>query len=87
MEIIEFGDLTHDQRADLEGDEADPFDAAGATLVYQGKDRHVGLRTDEGRLVASTGMLLVDVEVGEDTRIERGSTASSGFSTSSRPWS
>ena len=63
MEIIEFGQLTHRQRAELEGNEDDPFDAAGAALVYQGKDRHVGLRDDAGRLVASTGMLVVDVEV------------------------
>jgi predicted N-acetyltransferase YhbS len=63
MEIIEFGQLTHEARAELDGNEEDPFDAVGATLVYQGKDRHVGLRDDAGRLVASTGMLVVDVEV------------------------
>ena len=61
--MIEFGHLTHDQRAVLEGNEEDPFDAAGATLVYQRKDRHVALRDGRGRLVASTGMLLVEVEV------------------------
>jgi len=66
MEIIEFGQLTHDQRAELEGNEGDPFDAAGATLVYQRKDRHIALRDDRGRLVASTGMLVVDVEVQDE---------------------
>lgn len=64
MEIVEFGRLLPEYRAELEGDEDDPFDAAGSTLRYQAKERHVALRDDRGRLVASTGMLVVDVEVG-----------------------
>jgi predicted N-acetyltransferase YhbS len=63
MEIVEFGRLRREQRAELEGDEDDPFDAAGSTLAYQPKDRHVGIHDDRGRLVASTGMLVVEVEV------------------------
>jgi predicted N-acetyltransferase YhbS len=63
MEIVEFGRLTQAQRADLEGDKDDPFDAAGSTLTYQAKERHVGIQDDRGRLVASTGMLVVEVEV------------------------
>ncbi len=65
MEIVEFGPLTSEQREELEGDEHDPFDAAGATLSYRGKEHHVAL-TDHGRLVASTGMLVVDVEAGHE---------------------
>ena len=63
MEIIEFGRLADEQRAALEGDEDDPFDSADFTLRYRAKDQHVGLRDGHGRLVASTGMLIVDVEV------------------------
>lgn len=63
MKIIEFGRLTADQRADLEGDEDDPFDSAGSTLHYRAKERHVGLRDDSGRLIASTGMVVIDIEV------------------------
>ena len=63
MEIVEFGRLTAEQRTQLEGDEADPFDAAGSTLRYRPKERHVGVRDDRGRLVASTGMVVIDVEV------------------------
>ena len=48
------------------GDEADPFDAAGSTLQYRAKDQHVALREQGGPLVASTGMLLVDVEVAQE---------------------
>ena len=41
MEVVEFGRLTDAQRAELGGDERDPFDAEGATLRYRRKDHHV----------------------------------------------
>lgn len=63
MEIVEFGRLRQDQRAELEGGEDDPFGAAGSTLAYRRKERHVGIQDDRGSLVASTGMLVVEVEV------------------------
>jgi predicted N-acetyltransferase YhbS len=63
MEVIEFGRLTDAFRDQLEGDERDPFESSGNTLTYRPKDRHVGLRDDAGQLVASTGMVVVDVEV------------------------
>ena len=63
MDLIEFGRLTQEYRAQLEGDESDPFDAEGATLSYRLKDRHVALRDEDGRLVASAGMLVTEVEI------------------------
>ena len=63
MEIVEFGLLSPERRAELEGDEADPFDAAGDTLLYRRKERHVAVRDGHGRLVASTGLVLVEAEV------------------------
>lgn len=63
MQIVEFGRLREEQRAELEGDEDDPFDDAGSIVHYQPKERHVGIQDDRGRLVASTGMLVVEVEV------------------------
>jgi predicted N-acetyltransferase YhbS len=63
MEIVEFDHMTTGRRDELEGDEDDPFDAAGTTLSFQRKDRHVGLRDESGRLVASAGMLIVEVDV------------------------
>ena len=64
MEVVEFGRLSDAQRAELEGDEEDPFDSAGNTLRWRPKDRHVALRADDGRLVASAGLVLAEVEVG-----------------------
>ncbi len=63
MEIVEFGSLTDEHRRALEGDESDPFDAAGIALQFRRKEHHVGLQDESGRLVASTGMVVADVEV------------------------
>src|SRR5205085_2950161 len=63
LEIVEFGGLTAEQRAELEGEESDPFDAADSTLRFRAKERHVALRDDRRGLVASAGTLVVDVEV------------------------
>ena len=62
MEIVDLGPLTDQDRAQLEGSERDPFDAAGVTLRFRPKHRHVALR-DGGRLVASAGLTAAEVEV------------------------
>jgi predicted N-acetyltransferase YhbS len=67
VDIVQFGPLTEPIRRELEGDEHDPFDATGTGLEFRAKDRHVGLRDDAGRLVASTGIVVVEVEV-DDSR-------------------
>ncbi len=63
MELVEFGCLTPEYRAELEGDEEDPFDAADSAIVFRAKDRHVALRGDDGHLVAATGMVEAEAEV------------------------
>jgi predicted GNAT family N-acyltransferase len=63
MDVVEFGSLTDAIRAELEGDEEDPFEGAGNTLQWRRKERHVALRGDDGRLVASTGLLVTSVTV------------------------
>jgi predicted N-acetyltransferase YhbS len=68
MEVVEFGELTEAERADLQGDEVDPFDAAGVTLRYRAKERHVALR-DGRQLVASAGLTTATVAVA-DQRFE-----------------
>jgi predicted N-acetyltransferase YhbS len=63
MKVVEFGRLTDEHRRALEGDEPDPFDSAEVALRFRSKERHVGLQDESGRLVASTGMVVVDVQV------------------------
>jgi GNAT superfamily N-acetyltransferase len=65
MEVVEFGRLTDRQRAELAAGEEDPFDAAGNTLQWRPKDRHIALRGSDGRLVASAGLVLGEVQVGD----------------------
>ena len=64
MELFEFAWLTEEQRAELEGEEEDPWDGAGIGLEWRPKERHVGLRDDSGRLIANAGLLVAEVEVG-----------------------
>src|SRR5437763_13821619 len=63
MEITRFGALTDENRVQLEGDEPDPFDAGGIELTFRPKERHVGIRDERGRLIASAGFVLAEVEV------------------------
>jgi GNAT superfamily N-acetyltransferase len=63
VEVVESGPLTDAQRAELEGGEEHPFGTEGIELVWRPKQRHVMLRDDEGRLLASTGLLVVEVGV------------------------
>jgi predicted GNAT family N-acyltransferase len=63
MEITRFGALSDQDRAQLEGDEPDPFDAAGIELTFRPKERHVGIRDETGRLIASAGFVLAEVEI------------------------
>lgn len=64
MELIEFGRLTDEQDATLVGDEDDPWDAAEFGLEWRPKDHHIGLRDDDGRLLAVTGLVVVEVQFG-----------------------
>ncbi|HLW94401.1 MAG TPA: GNAT family N-acetyltransferase [Solirubrobacteraceae bacterium] len=66
MEVVEFGELTEHQRSALEGDEVDPFDAAGVTLRFRGKERHVAL-SDNGVLIATAGLTTATVVVREES--------------------
>lgn len=70
MEVVEYGPLTDEQRAELEDGEEHPFGTEGAELVWRPKERHVMLRDDEGRLLASTGLLVVEVSVGDGEPFE-----------------
>ncbi len=60
---MEFGRLGPGRRAELEGDEDDPFQVSGVTLQFRPKERHVALQDERGRLVASTGLVISEVDV------------------------
>src|SRR5947209_6629024 len=60
MEITRFGALSDQDRAQLEGDEPDPFDAAGIGLTFRPKERHVGVRDETSRRSGSAGVPLAE---------------------------
>jgi predicted N-acetyltransferase YhbS len=64
VEVVEFGRLSATQREELYGREDDPFEVGHVTLQFRPKERHVGLQDERGRLVASAGLVLAEVEAG-----------------------
>lgn len=69
MEVIEFGRLSESQRDELEGDEEDPFEAGDSSLRWREKERHVGLRDHDGRLVAAAGVVTAELETEAGDRV------------------
>jgi len=65
MEIVESGPLSDAQRIELEAGEQDPFGTLGIELTWRPKDRHVMLRDEDGRLLASTGLVTAEVSAGD----------------------
>ena len=65
MELIEFGRLSDEQYAALVGDEDDPWNAAEFDLEWLPKEHHVAVRDDDGRLLAAAGLVVVEVQFGE----------------------
>jgi predicted N-acetyltransferase YhbS len=63
--MVQFGDLSLSQRAQLYGDDPDPFEMAGDTLQWQPKLRHVGLEERSGRLVACAGLVRTRLQAGD----------------------
>src|SRR5438067_10803135 len=63
--MIELGSLSPEQYAELVGNEDDPWDAVGIELEWRPKDRHVALRDSDGRLRATAGLVVVDVQFAE----------------------
>jgi predicted GNAT family N-acyltransferase len=69
VELIEFGRLSEEQYAELAGDEEDPWGAGGNDLQWLPKDRHVALRGEDGRLLAAAGLVLSNVQFGDQLPI------------------
>jgi predicted GNAT family N-acyltransferase len=70
MELVELGALTDEDWAGLVDDEPEPFGPVGAGLEWRRKDRHVGLRAPDGRLVAVAGAEVATVDVEAAGRFE-----------------
>jgi predicted GNAT family N-acyltransferase len=63
MELVELGALTEQDWDELQDGEHEPFGSVGARLAWRPKDRHIGMRAPDGRLVAAAGAVIADVQV------------------------
>jgi predicted N-acetyltransferase YhbS len=68
MELVELGPLTAAQQAELVGDEVNPWGPLGRGLEWRVKDQHVALVDPDGRLVAASGWLVSEIEIGGQRR-------------------
>jgi predicted N-acetyltransferase YhbS len=69
MELVEFGRLTHEQYATLVGDEENPWGPGALELEWRLKDHHVGLRDQDGTLLAVAGLVVASAVVGEGDEV------------------
>jgi GNAT superfamily N-acetyltransferase len=70
VELVELGSLTDRDWAGLTAGEHDPWGPLGAGLQWLAKDRHVGLRGSDGRLLAVAGATLVTIEIEDAGSLE-----------------
>ena len=63
MNLVELDAVAEPYWDELIAGEREPFGAVGETLAWREKERTIGLREPDGRLVAGAGAVLADVDV------------------------
>jgi predicted GNAT family N-acyltransferase len=63
MQLVELAALSEQDWAELIAGEQAPWGETGEALQWRNKDRHVGLRTPDGRMAAAGGAVVVEVDV------------------------
>jgi predicted GNAT family N-acyltransferase len=66
MRVVELDSLPEPSWEELIAGEHQPFGPVGANLRWREKTRNVGVREDDGRLVAAAGAVLAEVIVGQE---------------------
>jgi predicted GNAT family N-acyltransferase len=66
MQLVELDRFAEPHWDELIAGEHEPFGAIGENLVWRDKTRNIGVREDHGRLVAAGGLVLAEVQVGEE---------------------
>jgi GNAT superfamily N-acetyltransferase len=65
MPLVELDRISEPYWEELVAGEHEPFGAIGENLIWRDKTRNIGVRDDDGRLVAAAGLVLVEVKVGQ----------------------
>jgi predicted GNAT family N-acyltransferase len=63
MKLVELDRVGEQQWRELIGEEREPWGGLAEDLVWADKQRHVGIRAPDGRLLAVAGAVLADVAV------------------------
>ena len=66
MRLVELDRRSEPYWEELIAGEHEPFGGVGEQLVWREKTRNVGVREDDGRLVAAAGAVPAEVRVGEE---------------------
>jgi predicted N-acetyltransferase YhbS len=64
MQVVELDAVAEPYWDELVAGETEPFGAVGEQLVWRDKTRNIGVRGDDGRLLAAGGAVLAEVQVG-----------------------
>jgi predicted N-acetyltransferase YhbS len=70
MRLVELDRLSEPYWEELVAGEHEPFGGIGENLVWRDKTRNIGVREDDGRLVAAAGMVLAEVRIGQELPFE-----------------
>jgi predicted GNAT family N-acyltransferase len=66
MRLVELDRLSEPYWDQLVAGEHEPFGGIGESLVWRDKTRNIGVREDDGRLVAAAGVVLAEVKVEQE---------------------
>jgi predicted GNAT family N-acyltransferase len=67
MRLVELDRISEPYWEDLVAGEPEPFGGIGEKLVWRDKTRNIGVREDDGQLVAAAGAVLAEVKVGQES--------------------
>jgi GNAT superfamily N-acetyltransferase len=66
MRLVELDRLSEPYWDELIAGEREPFGGIGESLIWRDKTRNIGVRADDGRLVAAGGAVLAEVQVEQE---------------------
>ncbi len=70
MRLVELDRLSESYWEDLVAGEHEPFGGIGERLLWRDKTRNIGVREDDGRLVAAAGVVLAEVKIEQELPFE-----------------
>jgi predicted GNAT family N-acyltransferase len=70
MRLVELDRLSEPYWKELVAGEQEPFGGVGEDLAWRDKTRNIGIREDDGRLVAAAGVIVAEVRIEQEPAFE-----------------